>query len=1156
MEQTQSRRARFGPFELDLRAGELHGNGSPILLPVQLLQVLQTLVERGGDLVTREEIKRKLWPNDTVVEFDHSINTAIKKLRRALNDSAEEPRYIETIPRRGYRLMVPVEWTKSGDDSSEDVSLLAEPLADSDTFGDPDSKADAETPPYGRILAGRTVSHYRVLEIIGGGGMGVVYHAEDLKLGRAVALKFLPEEVGDDPKARERFEREAKAVSALDHPNICTVYDFDQHEGHPFIAMQRLQGKTLRDHLSDGRFRLAEPEGLEAAVQIAAGLEAAHEKGIIHRDIKPANIFITEKNVAKILDFGVAKVISLTELSPAVTARERTAAAVAEPPAVSELQIPILIPPLVRPVPGTAQVSGAGANEVTADDARAKSMSVQSSSPEASLQAVAAAAAKELILTRPGTKLGTAGYMSPEQIRGEPLDARTDIFSFGLVLYEMATGTRAFTGETEAMLHDAIQRLEPKPVRELAPEIAPKLEEIITKCLKKERESRYQAAWEMANDLRELQQAHLPQTSSLDKENGELKRRRKYQAVTIITVVVLAAIAMPLYRGLRPIPRLTPQRTLVLAEFENKTVDKAFDKTLALALSYALTQTPALNLLSQDKVQKSREALGIAETSSFSADKAMQVCKKTKSSAVLDGSISDSGNSYRIELQADDCATGAIVGKSSAYANDREQVIHSLGVAAHELRRRIGENEESLREFDQPLEIATTSSLEALQMLSEYKEKKGAPETIPGLKRAVELDPQFALAHAALGTAYFDVLENRLAVQEYKAAYELRNRADAYSRLSIEQSYLSATGQLELAIGSLKRKRELYATAAVSNDLSIFYRYLGLLEASRDEGEKAVRETPGLSFAYINLSNAYVLMGRFDQAQHVLDEASASNVHSRWLELTRYWLAFLNRDFDGMQKEVSNAKGHPGSEDLLLNMQANTEAYFGRCKLAHQYTDEAVRSAMKSEKFMAGFYVASAAMSDAEVGYQQRAIIAAKAVIGPNAEPEALKMAGLALARSGEANTAEQIIARLNSEAPLDTLTQKYHIPLIQAAIDIQQKKPAKAVEDLQASSPYELGGTDPAYLYPAYIRGLAYLQLGNGGAATREFRKLLEHPGIVQNAAIGALAHVQLGRAYMMMGDQDAARESYQEFLVLWKDADREVPIYKQAKAEYAKLQ
>jgi serine/threonine protein kinase len=426
MESSPPRCARFGPYELDLRAGELRTNGQSFLLPGQVFQVLCILIEHGGDIATREEIKKRLWPNDTVVEFEHSINAAIKKLRTVLDDSAESPRYIETIPRRGYRLMLPV----------ERVANETPPEAEGASS---DALVSATSPkPTVGILSSKIVSHYRVLGVIGGGGMGLVYHAEDLKLGRAVALKFLPEEVGDDPKARERFQREAHAVSALDHPNICTVYEFDEYQGHPFIAMQLLQGETLRELIAAGRLRLSEPDGLQIATHIAAGLEAAHEKGIIHRDIKPANIFITGKNVAKILDFGVAK---MTEAG--------------EP------------------------------------------MDTTSSSDPSSSAHLAGVSH----LTRTGLKLGTAGYMSPEQVRGEQLDVRTDIFSFGLVLYEMGTGERPFSGATEADVQQAIQFAKPKPVGELVAEFSPKLDAIIAKCLEKEREQRYQSATEVRREL-------------------------------------------------------------------------------------------------------------------------------------------------------------------------------------------------------------------------------------------------------------------------------------------------------------------------------------------------------------------------------------------------------------------------------------------------------------------------------------------------------------------------------------------------------------------------------------------------------------------------------------------------------------------------------
>jgi len=410
------RRARFGPFEFDPRTGELYGSEGIDPLPRQVSQLLEILIEHAPDIATREEIRKRLWSETNFIEFEVAIRAATRKLRKALGDSAQEPRYIETIPRFGYRLRVPVEWV----DAPPAISRPNRPF-----------QVDK--------LSGMTISHYRLGEIIGRGGMGVVYCAQDLHLPRSVALKFLPEELSDDLQAHARLKSEACAISTIDHPNICSIYEFDEYEGRPFIAMQLLHGQTLRDRLQAGQLRLSTPEGLEIAIQIAHGLEAAHANGIVHRDIKPANIFITEKDRVKILDFGVALLLDAGEAAN--------------------------VCPLPNPAPSTT---------LPLHPQSSKSM-----------------------------KFGTAGFMSPEQIRGEPLDARTDIFSFGLVLYQMATGDRAFNGDRETVEH-AILNLEPHPLKLLAPEISPQLEAIIGKCLQKRREDRYAIASEVISALEDV----------------------------------------------------------------------------------------------------------------------------------------------------------------------------------------------------------------------------------------------------------------------------------------------------------------------------------------------------------------------------------------------------------------------------------------------------------------------------------------------------------------------------------------------------------------------------------------------------------------------------------------------------------------------------
>jgi len=460
MEETLPRCARFGPFSLDLKAGELRAGSSVVLLQEQPLQVLRILIENEGTLVSREEIRKRLWPNDTIVEFEHSINAAINKLRKALGDPVAEPHYIQTVARRGYRLMVPVEWVKSGGDesstgevsSSNDgaaVRIRAEPGA----------------------LTGRTVSHYRVLDIIGGGGMGVVYRAEDLKLSRRVALKFLPEELGNDSPALQRFEREARIASSLNHHNICAIYEFGEHEGQPFLVMELLDGETLRDHLLiAGEKGLPLAKLLDLSIQVTNGLQAAHENGIIHRDIKPANIFLTSKGVCKILDFGLAKLLEAGE-------PEKAAALTADSAKSMESSLDASIAE-AHVSPGVKDTDGFPAATVKSDKGSLVSH-----------------------LTRTGLAIGTAGYMSPEQVNGERLDARTDLFSFGLVLYEMATGQRAFRGKTAPAVHDAILNQAPLPVRDLNSTLPPGFETIINKSLEKERDLRYQSAAELRADL-------------------------------------------------------------------------------------------------------------------------------------------------------------------------------------------------------------------------------------------------------------------------------------------------------------------------------------------------------------------------------------------------------------------------------------------------------------------------------------------------------------------------------------------------------------------------------------------------------------------------------------------------------------------------------
>ena len=663
MHTLSSGRVLFGTFDLDLRTGELRSTEAPdpnnkVLLREQVFQVLRLLLEREGKIVTREEIKGRLWPNDTVVDFDRSINATIKALRRALGDSADNPRYIETLGRRGYRLMVLTEYVESAPRIAPGQVIAPAPL-----------------PPI--PLPGKKVAHYRVLDFIGGGGMGMVFKAEDLRLGRVVALKFLPEEFAGDALALQRFEREAQTASALNHPNICTIYEIEEHEGQPFIAMELLQGDNLRDRLSASEQQLLPlPELLEISGQICDGLQAAHEKGIIHRDIKPANIFLCKSGTVKILDFGLAKLAG---------------------------------------------------SDVAMEGAEAASAPVPETSSTESLKKA---------LTRTGTTAGTAGYMSPEQVRHEELDTRSDLFSFGLVVYEMACGQRPFSGQTLVDLHEAILHQTPAPAKARNPVLPRSLDLVLAKALEKDRDRRYQSATAMKDDLARIMREVHP------------ARRRTRRALAAGALLAVGALSVWGYEIYRHRITLAPTDTIVLADVDNRTNDPVFDDALNSALRYEMEQTPYLNLLGLDKTYATMGQLKLAPTTKITSGIAREICSKTGSKMVISDSIADVGNRYHLEIRALDCGSGATLAEERTDISARNQVVHELGATAVRLRRKLGEPAESLARFNQPLEKATSASLEALQAGAEGVKlflAGNLQAALPLFQREIELDPDLAL---------------------------------------------------------------------------------------------------------------------------------------------------------------------------------------------------------------------------------------------------------------------------------------------------------------------------------------------------------------------------------------------------------------------------
>jgi serine/threonine protein kinase len=1101
METALPNRVRIGDLEFDLSAGELRAGGRKLRLQEQPFQILLMLVERSGGLVTRAEIQKKLWPNDTVVEFDHSIHTAINKLRQAFGDSAEDPKYIETVARRGYRLMVRVEQMGAGP-AGPSIDVAMPPLPE----------------PSASSLTGKKVSHYRVLEVLGGGGMGVVYKAEDLKLGRRVALKFLPEEIASDAKALERFEREARAASTLDHPNICTIYEFGEHDGRPFIAMSLLEGQTLRDLIAARAAPFTTNELLNLAIQIGDGLAAAHEKGIVHRDIKPANIFITNRNEAKILDFGLAK---LTE---------------------------------------------------------AGDRSQEALSPETRSQEAGTAPAVDLSLSLTGVAMGTAPYMSPEQVRGEKLDARTDLFSFGLVLYEMATGKQAFSGDTAAALHEAILSRTPVAARKLNPEVPPRLEEIISKALEKDREARYQSAAEMRADFQRMKRdadyrassAPAIATNRVEAVNAARPSRAKLHAYALAAVLVAGALlGARYYRWRTTAPRLTEKDTIVLAEFTNSTGDSVFDGTLRQGLSAQLEQSPFLNLLSDQRIAQTLALMAQPKGTRPTPELAREICQRTASAATIEGSISSLGSQYVLGLKAVNCDTGDLLAQEQVAADGKEQVLKALGDAATKLREKLGESLTSVQKYDAPVEGATTPSLEALQAYSLGRQAAGLKNdfaaSIPFFQRAISLDPNFAMAYASLGVSYGNLDEPVLGAENLRRAYELRDRVSDREKLSVAAHYeVGATGNREAA----RKVYELWVQTYPHDplpylNLAANYNILGDCDKALSAEQESLKLDPTAGTIRWVIMDNYLCLNRLDEAMATAREAQVHNLDSPMIHLVLYMVDFLRQDSAAMEREAAGLMGKPGIEDLMLQAESETAAYGGQFVNARELTRRASDSAQRAdEKETAAGYQAEAAVREALVGNLSEATRQAHAALALSTgrDVEATSAIALGLANDAESTRLAQDLAR---RFPEDTLVQFEYTPLIHAAASLGSGSAAKgseqAIEALAVAAPYELAVLidfqNGAALYPAYLRGEAYLAAHQGSGAAAEFQKILNHPGRVANNVTAALAHLGLARACALSGDTAKAKAAYQDFLTIWKDADPDIPILRQAKAEYAKL-
>ena len=968
------------------------------------------------------------------------------------------------------------------------------------------------------IPSGTRLGPYEILAAIGAGGMGEVYRARDTRLERHVAIKLLPAEFTTDPVRVRRFEREAKAASALNHPNILTIYEIGQTGSSRYIAAEYIEGKTLREHIADQRINLR--ESLDVAIQIAGALSAAHKAGIIHRDIKPENVMLRPDGYVKVVDFGLVKL-----------AEKEMVAAESETPTLKNT-------------------------------------------------------------TEPGSVMGTVRYMSPEQARGRAVDSRTDIFSLGVMLYEMVTGNTPFDGESIADIFAAILHKEPLPLANHSADVPNELQRIVNNALQKDVDGRYQTMDELLVDLKNLRDEL--QVQSKVKDSGESTNKRanartdayasgatqktvvqtvgvvprptssvdyiasqirshRTSAILALGVLVIASVAAFFYFNRKPV--LTEQDTILLADFVNTTGDSIFDGTLKQGLAVQLAQSPFLHLFADIRVRQTLRLMGRSPDERVTAEIGREICERQGLKAVIVGAIAPLGSHYVISLEALNGRTGEVLARDQSEAESKEQVLKALSRAASQLREKLGESLGSIQKFDAPLEV-TTSSLEALKAFSLGLEQTQSGlflEAIPFYRRAFELDSQFAYAYGTLAVNYYNTRQPKLAAEYAEKAFALRDRMSELEKLRITSFYHAfVTGDVDKGIETVELYKRTYPRDERGPlNLSDRYGTIGQFEKAVTEARQALALNPNNAVAYWNLADSLNHLSRFPEAKEVCEQAIALKLDTIALHYFLYQIAFAAGEVPAMQQQLIWASGRLDAY-MALDWQSSTTAFLGQWRRSQDFSSRSVDLALRSDaKEVAARYVAEAALRAAVLGKcaETKAALAQSMFVEHNRVSQA--RLALALALCGEVSQAESLVEELIRRYPKDTLINRLWLLVIRAALELERHNPEEAIHSLEAARRYEAA----AEFWPQYVRGLAYLSLKSGNEAAAEFQRILDHRGEATLSVLYPLAHLGLARAAALLDDKERGRKEYQAFFALWKDADADLPGLTAAKKEFALL-